>query len=262
MPRFLKVLGGGVCLALVLVVNRANATIAVAQLDTTSGPAFTSWLVTPNAADSTAYTSNVFVSYAANLPSFNSAENNYGGPPAALSQSFQATTGGTLSDIQIVVGGNPNGVTLNLALYDAGVAPGSPSLVDTGSNSYSPGASGVSNNLLSAVSQAFVLPGYNTQGAVAAIFDFQFSGADAVNLTAGDEYVFELNTPSANQIWYRMAANGVNYPQGQAFRGRAPLNGNPARDMSLAVTVVPEPGTFILLGLAAPAMLWAARKRK
>lgn len=260
-----------VACALLFSANIARAAISVAQLDTTtatgSNSGFTSWAVLPNTADSTAYTNNVFVNYAANISNYFQPENNYGAVPSpngSLAESFQATTGGAVTDIQIIVSGSIQGISLNLALYDAGVAPGSPTLVDTGSNSYSPGSSGVSNNLLTN-GTGIALPGYNVSGANAAILDFQLSAEDSVNLTAGDEYVFEVSNPSSALIWFRMISPtpvNDNYPQGQAFRARGSLNGNPARDMSLAVTVaVPEPGALVLMGLAMPALAWAARRR-
>ena len=50
-------------------------------------------------------------------------------------------------------------------------------------------------------------------------------------------------------IWFRMANNALDYPDGQAFRQRSPLNGNPLRDMAIAVNVVPEPSSLALLAM-------------
>jgi len=250
----------------------ARATVTIAQLDSTTGVAgFSNWNVTPNAGDSTAWTNNTFVGYATNIKNYSQPENNYGGTPltasAALAQSFGAMTSGNLTDIQIEVGGNPAGIAVNLALYDAGVAAGTP-FADTGSNTYTPGGN-VSANLLAADAAGIVLPSYATQGTTAAIFDFQLSGADSVPIVAGEEYIFEINTPSSggtnDPIWFRMISPTPvvdNDPTGQAFRSHAPLNGNSQRDMSLAVTVaVPEPASWLLFGIAAPALALAARRR-
>jgi hypothetical protein len=253
----------------------ANAAVSVAQLDSTTGVAgFTNWNVTPNAGDSTAWTNNLFVAFATNIKNYSQPENSYGGTAltasAALAQSFKAITSGSLTDIQIEVGGNPSGISVNLALYDAGPNPGAgASFVDTGSNTYTPGTN-VGSNMLSAAAAGVVLPSYSTGGTTAAIFDFQMSGADSVSIVAGEEYIFEINTPSSggtgDPIWFRMISPSPvvdNDPTGQAFRSHAPLNGNSQRDMSLAVTVaaVPEPGTLVLMGLAMPALAWAARRR-
>src|SRR4029079_14436020 len=112
--------------------------------------AFTAWTVLPNAGDSTAGNTNI--------AQFNSAENNYGGTPVnSLSQSFQATQSGALTDLEFIVSGTAP-ITFNASLYDAGVTS---ALSDTGVNAYgngtgvAPGAPGsggavvpVSNDLL------------------------------------------------------------------------------------------------------------------
>src|SRR5947209_6226138 len=43
---------------------------------------------------------------------------------AKFGQSVQTVTGGTLTDILLLVSGNTSGNTLSLALYDAGAGPG------------------------------------------------------------------------------------------------------------------------------------------
>jgi len=264
MSKLLRGFGAVACaVTVVACAASAQATIGIVQADTTtynnpSSPSsgISAWIVTPNAADSTAWTSESFTSYAANIGQFGSSDQN----TTSMGQSFAATASGTLSDIQIIVSGNPSGLSLNLALYDAGSATGS-IFANTGSQTYTPGTN-VSANLLAADATGVVLPAYTTQGANGAVLDFQLSG-EGVSLTAGEEYIFELNTLSNSAMfWGREANNTLDYPNGQAFKARSPLNGNSLRDWSLAVTVVPEPGSLVLLGLAAPAMLWAARKQK
>jgi hypothetical protein len=118
----------------------------------------------------------------------------------------------------------------------------------------------VSNNLFSS-SLAVTWTGYTLEGGTAAVLDFALSGADRVAIQTGHQYILEIasTTNPSGMIWFRNGATGANYTGGQAFRQRSPLNGNAARDMTLAVTVIPEPATIALLSLGGLALL--RRKR-
>jgi hypothetical protein len=238
-------------------VTSSQAAISIGQTDTpsysngvTSG--FTTWPVVPNTADAAGWSAGSYVGNGAEIGQFDSAQ----GFNATLGQSFAALTTGTLTDVEMEITGNPSGVTVNLAIYSAGAASGN-SLADTGSNTYAPGVGAVSTNLLAADATGVVLPAYGVVGTTGAIFDFQFSGADAITLTAGQEYIFEVGTTSTAILWPRMANNALDYPAGQGFSARSPINGNALRDLSLgvAVSAVPEPTSLGLIGLSCLGML-------
>lgn len=239
-----------------------RAAISIVQTDTSaysngSASGFSAWPVVPNAADSAGWTGGSYVSNGAELPQFDSSQ----GFGSTLSQSFAALTTGTLTDVEMEITGNPSAVSVNLAIYSAGAASGNP-LADTGSNTYTPGTSPVSANLLAADATGVILPAYSVVGTTGAIFDFQFSGADAITLTAGQEYIFEVGGSTSAILWPRMANNTLDYPAGQGFSSRSPINGNSLRDLSLGVAVsVPEPGTLSLIGLSCLGLL-KRRSRK
>jgi len=231
-----------------------RAAISIVQTDTStnsgSASGFTTWPVVPNTADSAGW-SGTYQGNGAEITSFFTSQ----GLGSTLSESFAATTTGTLTDVEIAITGNPSGVSLNLALYSAGAAAGNP-LVDEGGTPYTPGTAPVSANLLSADATGVVLPAYSAVGTNAAIEDFQFSGADAVTLTAGQEYIFEIGGSNGNFFWLRMANNALDYPNGQGFSGRSPINGNSLRDLSVGVAVaVPEPASMSLIGLSCLGLL-------
>jgi len=184
---------------------------------------------------------------AANPSAYGQVENNYGGAPTfSLAQSWTATTGGNLSHVQIVIAGAPP-VSFNINLYDGGVSDSkkdSPTdWSDVGGNTYKPGVN-VSQNLFSS-SLAVTWTGFKDSNDQVAVLDFAFDGADQVAIQAGHQYIFEIASESelGNLTWFRNASEATNYTGGQAFRQRSPLNGNPARDFTLAVTVGREAAT-------------------
>lgn len=155
-----------------------------------------------------------------------------------------AGSSGAPGTVNTTFGGNGNGTTPNGGHY-----------INT------------SLNLLSSTdSTGITVTGYgttpNATGGMSAELDFHMTGADAINIVAGEEYVFEISGVSnpSSVYWDRQGATG-DYPYGQAFIGQDPLNGNAARDFAvgMVVTPVPEPASVSALGLASLGLM--ARKR-
>jgi hypothetical protein len=227
------------CLTLIVTLLAAGSaqaaiTTSVTGNSTTGGAGLTSW-PTP------------FTETSNSNPSLLAAvgENNWGSASLfSMGQSWLSNTTGKLSNIQIAITGTAP-VGFNIAVYNAGANDVSEITFGT----YTPGSGGYSNNLLTDTSTQ-TWTGYTLGGATAAILNFALSGADQIPIVAGNSYIFEVNSTSniSNMGWFRGGASPV-YVDGQAFRQRTPLNGA-LRDMTLAVTVVPEPATFTLLGLA------------
>jgi hypothetical protein len=237
-------LAAALCAALAVGSASAAITTSVTANSTTGIAGITSW---PNPFN--------FASPAADPSSASVAETNYGGASLySLAQSFVAPISGNLSRVQLAITGTAP-VTFNVAVFDALAFPA----VDVGAGTYAPG-SNVSNNLLTTADPQ-TWTGYTLQGANAAVLDFSLSGSDQVSVTAGKTYIFEVSSTSnlVNMGWFRTIANA---PNGQAFRQRAPLNGNNARDMALAATIVPvpEPSCLVLGGLAALALATLRRR--
>ncbi len=239
---------------LCLGVTSANAAVTVTSTAVTTFTGFTS----ANAADTTAGITAAYTQ-ADSDPKFG--------------QSVQTITGGTLTDIELLVSGNTSGNTLSLALYDAGAGAGN-LLKDNSSRGYGTADATdpytgsfdhttVSDNLLTAAAQNITLP---SAGASFAIFDFNFTGPDAITLLANEEYVVEANGDNGSAFFFiRQANNATEYANGQAYKSTQPLNGNADRDWAVgvnvaAVTSSPEPASLAVLGLGAVALL--GRKRK
>jgi hypothetical protein len=232
--------------------SAARATITYDRTGFTAGPA-TQWTVAPNCADTTA---GIFSNFQVGENDFGQNSGIFFPAGGSLAQSFLATTSGALSDVQIIATGDLSAadLTFNAVLLDAGPAgTNGAGLANNGFVTYGNAAQGItpnnsqafpvvatSGNLLSADSQGLIGPGYpaNPAGSTLISWDFKFSDVDAVPIVAGHEYVFELNTPSVYFLWERCGATG-DYANGQAFRSRSSLNGNPARDFALSVAVTP-----------------------
>jgi hypothetical protein len=306
----------------------ARAGVAINQFDTTTNgtqtsSGFAAWPITANAGDTTANGGASGGTATNNINSYSQPD----GPgtadspanPTSLAQSIEATSSGTLTDIEFIITGTPPTTgPVNLALYDAGpggtttalaaggskgnasgltgagsagyvpnnnataantpqnsgdTIPGSgptPAQYGTASTTYGGGFNGsttnggfyfmTSANLLDSASQSLTIPGYSTTGATGAVIDFQLSGADAVNIIAGEEYVVELTGTGVGQInWYRNFATATAYPYGEGFKGEESLNGNLNRSFAVGLVVVPEPASASLVSLASLGLM--ARRR-
>jgi hypothetical protein len=228
-----------------------------AQAAITTGVAFNS---TTGAAGITAWPNPYIVTSTSANPgvNFTVGENNYGGASLfSIGQSWTATTSGNLTDIQITISGTAP-VSFTVSLFDAGTS----GWADISSGTYVPGGN-VSANLFTDTSIQ-TWSGYTLGGANAAVLDFALTGADQVSIVAGRQYIFEISSTSNpnGMVWFRQGATG-NYTGGQAFRQRAPLNGNPARDMTIAANVVavPEPTVAAVFGLGALVLARLRRKQ-
>ncbi len=143
------------------------------------------------------------------------ASQNYG-------QTFTVPAASYLLDrISLYVGnGSGTGGAVTLGLYDLGTqtAPNP--------NAYAPGTNlfGSGNGL--PLAYAAQSPG---------VLQLDFSGVERVTLLAGHMYAFELQGVSGTSplYWYRSAAD--TYADGAAYRNRAWINGNNARDFALAL---------------------------
>jgi len=190
------------------------------------------------------------------------------GPTNSLAQSWTSSVSGTLQNVQIAITGTP---PVNFDVYLWQVTAGS--AVDNGGLTFGtnpPGGTNVAVQLLATsdtdgdpnnatTSDSLQFPSYTVDGATAALLVFDFS-TTPVAIAAGTQYIFEISSDSAlsSMQWFRSAANST--LPGQAFRNRGSLNGNGARDMSLAATVVvPEPGSIGLVSVAGLALLGRRR---
>ncbi|HXR46721.1 MAG TPA: hypothetical protein VN784_04710 [Candidatus Limnocylindrales bacterium] len=99
-----------------------------------------------------------------------------------MAQSFELGTGGTLSNIQMVLAGGVQ--TYDVELYDLGAYPASG--YPATSSSYAPGSL---TDLLPAGAQFTCNAGASGAQNVA---ELTFSGADAITLNAGELYAFQI----------------------------------------------------------------------
>jgi hypothetical protein len=164
-------------------------------------------------------------------PSVNTvAENEYStnspNPPLNLAQSFTVTNSTILTNIQIFVSGAA--VSNNIHLYDLGIPSGSnPATYTAGTDLFSAGL------------------GFQYGGGGAQVLNLRFFGSDAMALTAGHQYVFEVVPQTDNALtWYRSSSDV--YAAGEAYRVGSLLNGI-HDDFAMAVTYfttnVPPPPT-------------------
>jgi glucuronoarabinoxylan endo-1,4-beta-xylanase len=161
-----------------------------------------------------------------------SKEGNWGSSaPYSLGQSFTAPVSGVLTNIQLYGSGRTTANIL-LYLYDMGPAiqyASQPSSVVSGSNSVT---TVVSGNLFSTNLAITVVSTASDQ-----VMQLTFSGADAVPLIGGHEYMFTMvSTNSSPMYWDDGGSNP--YPGGAAYRQNSFINGGSTTDFSLAVTLI------------------------
>ncbi len=199
----------------------------------------------------------------------------------ALAQTFELSSPGTLSSVQLVMSGAP--ATFNVELYDLGPYPAS-GYPNTGQqiNSIGNGGSGGANLL-----QWTYMPGTYTStydqfafnGAGSGVQDLvtlTFGNLDGnIQLAAGELYMLSLDpTANADSTWWvrgGTASTGVyntgegynadgNYGM-QNFEGK--MGGQSGiRDFDFGADTVPEPSTMALLGVGAFAWRFMRRQTR
>jgi glucuronoarabinoxylan endo-1,4-beta-xylanase len=167
----------------------------------------------------------------ANSP-LTSKEGNWGtSAPYSLGQSFTAPVSGVLTNIQLYGSGKATANIL-LYLYDMGPAlqyASQPGSVVSGSNSVT---TVVSGNLFS-TNLAITMWAAGPDS----VMQLTFSGADAVQLIGGHEYMFAMvSTNSSPMYWDDSNTNP--YSGGAAYQQNSLLDGDATRDFSLAVTLI------------------------
>ncbi|MFO1478029.1 MAG: PEP-CTERM sorting domain-containing protein [Verrucomicrobiota bacterium] len=189
------------------------------------------------------------------------AEGNYGsggsGSHGGLAQTFVNTTAGTLSSVQLSMGGSA-GAAFNIFLYDLGSATG---YAPTTSASFDPSTK---TDLFSS-GLSFTYGG--GAGGAQSVVQLTFAGADAVSLLSNELYAFAIEPSTATAAqWYRGGSTtftgGQLYRLGQFTAGYyGAINGG-IRDAAFAATVVvPEPSSIALLGLGAAAFAGRIRRK-
>jgi hypothetical protein len=172
----------------------------------------------------------------------------------ALSETFTPVSSVILGQINILGGVSAAGTTLSLHLYDVtGVdKQGSSAFYFPGTDLFG-GGSGLSFTVTPTGQQQYIFSLSNG------------STLDQVSLTGGNTYALEIWTPAAvgqnNFQWYR---GGVVATDGQMMGSHDALTsvsrntiaalglaGGAPRTGSLALSVVPEPSSFALMGLGA-----------
>jgi glucuronoarabinoxylan endo-1,4-beta-xylanase len=143
-----------------------------------------------------------------------------GGGTTNHSETFTVSSDLTLSGIDIYAGSGTNGI-ITLGLYDLG----------TGWTAPNPSSYTASANLFGSGSGLSFA--YTSQSL--GVLQFDFTGADQVALQAGHMYAFEVTGTLNTQPMYWYRSTNDTYSGGAAYRSRSWINGNSARDFSLAI---------------------------
>ena len=196
-----------------------------------------------------------------------------------MAETFTPTSAFTLGSVNMLMGvNNITNPTYTINLYDLGPAGTVSASSSTASyNPYTPSPASIALVFSDTVTFAAATSG-EVQGT------FTLPAADQASLLANEEYAFEILTPtadgSAGVTWFRNGGSPAD-PGGQMFSSGDGLNsasagarntlagngqaGGAPRIGALAlypVAAVPEPASLALLGLAAPALVWTARRRR
>jgi hypothetical protein len=178
-------------------------------------------------------------------------------PRVCLAQTFMVSPTATMLKLDKIAiwedGSAPTQNPYTLRLVDLGTAD--PTYQGGGSQEYAAGTDMWGGSV--------TLTYYGTASRSARELDFE--GAEEVMLTAGHYYAFELTaaSPIGGLWWYRGIPAGSTYTDGAAFidtlhdtpgtRNQMYKDSN-GRDFAMAVYLIPEPATIVLLSLGSLAL--------